>query len=99
MSHRVQDAAFHRACDAFARYLLPPRARLFVAHYEVLIVDAREMKTERSPVNCSFPHQTGVAERSVSGDYGCAADLVLYYVMVRYLSNRISGGLAVDLNG
>src|SRR5205085_10127413 len=55
--------------DALAGNLLPPGARLLVAHDEVLVVDAREVKVQHAPVNGRLPHQTGVTERSIGGGY------------------------------
>src|SRR6266508_4609003 len=42
-----------------------------------------------------FPHQTGVTERSISGDYRSAADNVLNKMVVSHQANRISRCLAV----
>ena len=65
--------AFKRAEDCFSGDLLPPRAGLFIFHDEILVINAGEMKMQYASVNCCFPHQTGVTERSISGtDWGTA---------------------------
>jgi hypothetical protein len=38
--------------NRFTTYLLPPTARFFITHDEVLIVDACEVKVKNAPVNC-----------------------------------------------
>ena len=73
---------FEWAKYGFAGYLLPPRAGLFITHDEVLIVDSGEMKVKHSPIDCSFPHQTGVTERSICRHDRSAADRVLDHVMI-----------------
>ena len=87
------------ALDRFASDLLPPRACLFIAHDEVLIVDTREMKVKLPSVYCRLPHQTGVTERSISGDYRGASHHVLNQMMVGHLPYRICRRLAVALHG
>jgi hypothetical protein len=38
--------------NRFAADLLPPASRLLIAHDEVLVVDASEVKVQHAPVNC-----------------------------------------------
>jgi len=75
--------------DRFAADLLPPAARLLIAHDEVLVVDAGEVKVQHPPVDCRFPHQTGVTERSISRHDRRAANRVLHDVVIAHQSNRI----------
>ena len=81
--------------DRFSRNLLPPGAGLFIAHDEVLIVNAREMKMEHLPVYSCFPHQTGVTERSISGNDGSATHRVLDEMMVSHQANWVGNGLSL----
>ena len=82
MENRLEATTLQRAEDRFSRDLLPPGASLFITHDEVLIVDAREMKMEHSPVYSCFPHQTGVTERSISGHDRSATHPVLDHMVV-----------------
>ena len=86
---------FERTEDRFAGHLLPPGAGLFVTHDEVLIVDARQVKVKLPSVYCRFPHQTGVTERSISGDNRSAADHVLHEMMVSHEANWVSDSFSV----
>src|SRR5438552_19159824 len=67
---QFQARAAQRAGDGGAGDLLPGSSGLLIAHDEILVVDAGEMKSQRSPRRLPLPHQTGVAERSISGDDG-----------------------------
>jgi len=87
--------AFQRPLDRFAGNLLPPRPGFFVAHDEVLVINSRQVKVKLPSAYCRFPHQTGVTERSISSDYGSAADNVLYEVVVSHEANRISRSLSI----
>src|SRR4029434_6980535 len=69
-----------------------------IAHDEVLIVDTREMKVKLPSVYCRLPHQTGVTERSISGDYRGASHHVLHQMMVGHLAYRICRCLPVALH-
>ena len=91
----LQPLALQRTLNRFASHLLPPRSGFLVAHDEILIVDACKMKVKLPSVYCRFPHQTGVTERSISGNYWRAPNHVLNQMMVGHLSNRIGGSLAV----
>jgi hypothetical protein len=42
------------------------------------------MKVQHLSVYRCLPHQTGVTERSISGDYGNRTDHVLHNVMVSH---------------
>src|SRR6185369_6857146 len=86
-----------RAEYGLASDLLPPRPGLLVAHYEILIVDSGQVKVKRSVINRRLPHQTGVAERSVSRNQRNTSDRVLHHVMVAHLPNRKSRGVAVHV--
>src|ERR1700704_3470136 len=98
MEDGTKPLAFEWSLDRFTGHLLPPRAGFFVAHDEVLIVDAGEMKVKLSSAYCRFPHQTGVTERSISGDDRSAAHRVLHEMMVSHQAHRISRSLAVAFN-
>src|SRR6185369_8551015 len=76
--------------DRFATDLLPPASRLLITHDEVLVVDSCEMKVQHAPVDCRFPHQTGVTERSISRHDRRAANRVLHDVVIAHQANRIS---------
>jgi hypothetical protein len=81
--HQLQLAAFERPRNRRAADLLPVRPSLFVAHDEVLVIDAGfQMKRQPQAVDLSPPHQTGVTERSIGRDDGGAAHHVVDYVMV-----------------
>ena len=84
----VKDAlelmALQWTMNRFATHLLPPASRLFIAHDEVLVVDAREMKVQHTPVDCRFPHQTGVTERSISRHDRRVANRVLHDVVIAH---------------
>src|SRR5262249_14980219 len=62
---QIQGSPFERAIDGFAINLLPPRASFLVAHQEILVVDARQIKMQRSAVYGAGPHETRVTERSI----------------------------------
>jgi hypothetical protein len=53
---------------AGAADLLPIAPGLLVAHEEVLVVDAGQMKRQPPAGYISRPHQTGVTERSIRRD-------------------------------
>jgi hypothetical protein len=93
-----QATTFHLTLNRFAGYLLPPGTGLLIAHDEVLVVDARQAKGQFAIVNLRFPHQTGVTERSVSGDNGRASDHAIDDVMISQLANRKGDGFPVDFN-
>src|SRR3712207_7296641 len=63
----------------------PPRSTLFP--YTTLFRSRR------------LPHQTGVTERSISGDDLHAPDPVLHQVVVGHLPDRVGRRLAVQLDG
>ena len=98
MKDLLQAAAFQLALNGFTGYLLPPGAGLFIAHDEVLVVDAGKAKSQFAIVNLRFPHQTGVTERSVSGDNRRASDHTIDDMMISQLANRKSDGFVVDFN-
>ena len=72
--HQPQPLALQRTVDRQADHLLPPGARLVVAHDEVLVVDAGQAERQPLAVDHRAPHQTGVTERSIRGDDGVAGD-------------------------
>jgi len=96
MKNTLEALSFQWTLNRFAGYLLPPRASFAVAHDEVLVVNARELKMKLPSAYCRFPHQTGVTERSIGGDDRGAADNVLDQMMVSHESHRIGDGFAVD---
>src|SRR5579863_4165332 len=60
--------AFQRTRNGSSTDLLPIAACFFVAHEEILIIDAGQMKRQSAASHVSHPHQTGVTERSIRGD-------------------------------
>ena len=94
----TKSLAFHWTLDRFTCDLLPPRAGFLIAHDEVLIVDTRKVEVKLPSVYRRLPHQTGVTERSISGDDGRASNRVLHQMMVSHLSNGICGSFAVAFN-
>src|SRR6185295_10581993 len=99
MENRPQPLAFEWSLDRFAGDLLPPRSGFFIAHDEVLIVDARQMEMKLPSVYRRLPHQTGVTECSISRHNRRPSHSVLNEMVISHLSNRISGGLAVAVDG
>ena len=95
MEDTLEAAAFQRAEDSFSRYLLPPGAGLFITHDEVLVVDTRKMKVKYSAVDCRFPHQTGVTERSIGGHDRSATHRVLDQMVISHQPNWIGNGLSL----
>lgn len=84
------------AMNRFAADLLPPASRLFITHDEVLVVDACKVKVQHAPIDCRFPHQTGVTERSIRRDDRRAANRVLHDVVIAHHSDRVSNRLIAD---
>src|SRR6185369_9945972 len=82
--------------NRFAADLLPPRSSLFVAHDEVLVVDACEVKVQHPTIDCRFPHQTGVTERSISRHDCRATDRVLHDVVISHQPYWISNRFVAD---
>src|SRR2546425_11952623 len=95
MENALEVVAFQGAEDSFSRYLLPPGAGLFITHDEVLIVDAREMKMEHASVYSCFPHQTGVTERSISGNDRSTTHRVLDQMVISHQANWISNRISM----
>lgn len=95
MEDALELVAFQGAEDCLSRYLLPPGARLFITHDEVLIVDAREMKMEHASIYSCFPHQTGVTEPSIGGNDRSATHRVLDQMVISHEANWISNGLSL----
>ena len=98
MEDGLEAVAFQGTEDRFSGDLLPPGTGLFIAHDEILIVDAGEMKVEHPSVYRCFPHQTGVTERSISGHDGCAADPIMDQMVISHQTNWISHGLSQVLD-
>src|SRR5690349_18437662 len=98
MKERMQLLTLKWTLNRFAGDLLPPRTSLFIAHDEVLVVDACEMKVQHLSVHCCLPHQTGVTERSISSDDRCAPNDVLHHVMIGHEPHGISNCFAIVLN-
>src|ERR1041384_5456897 len=90
--------AFRRAENSFSGDLLPPRAGFVILHEEVLIINPRKMELRVASCTGRLPHQTGVAERSVSDKHRDAANHVLHYVVISNLAHRVSGGIAVHFD-
>ena len=98
MKDRLEPLPAQRPRDRLAGDLLPPRAGLLVTHDEVLVVDAGQVKVQLATIYFSFPHQTGVTERSIGRNYGDPAHRVMQNVMIGHLPERVSGGLAIEIN-
>ena len=96
--HARQPAPFQRAEDRFAGDLLPPGAGLLIAHDEVLVVDPRQVEVQRPSVDRRLPHQTGVTERSISGDDRHRRRPCPARVVIGHLPDRIGRRLAVALD-
>jgi hypothetical protein len=97
--HEFERCALQRAVDGFAGDLLPPGSGFAVAHEEVLVVDAGEIKVQYSPVDSSRPHQTGVTERSIGDGDRYAANHIIEDVMVRHLADGIGVGVGAEADG
>ncbi len=95
----LEGAALEGAGDGEAADLLPVGSGFFVAHEEVLIVDASEAEGERDAVDLARPHQTGVTERSIGADEGDAAEGVVDDVVVGEGADGVGTGGAVDGDG
>ena len=91
--------ALERPRDGGAADLLPVSPRLLVAHDEVLVIDAGQMKRQPQAVYISPPHQTGVTERSIGRHDRDAAHHVIDDVMVRHAADRIRARLPADSHG
>ena len=98
MENSLEVMTLQGAEDCFSRNLLPPGAGLFITHDKVLIVDTSEMEMEHSPVYSCFPHQTGVTERSISGNQRSASNGVLNHMVVSHQSNRVSNSLSLVID-
>ena len=96
MEDSFELATFQWTMKRLPADLLPPASRLFISHDEVLVVDACEMKVQHAPVDCRFPHQTGVTERSIRRHDRRAANRVLHDVVIAHQSNRIGHGFIPD---
>src|SRR5208282_5202752 len=90
---KFESCALQRAVDGLACDLLPPGPGLFVAHEEVLVVDAGQIEMQGSPVYGSRPHQTGVTERSIGDGDGHACNHVVEDMMIGHLADGISAGV------
>src|SRR5208282_6090362 len=83
----IERRALQRAIDGLAGDLLPPCSSFTIAHEEVLVVDAGEIKVQRPSIDRSRPHQTGVTERSIGDGNRHACDYVIQDVMVGHLAD------------
>src|SRR4029077_7826309 len=72
---------------------------LLIAHDEVLVINARQVKVQLPPVYCCLPHQTGVTKRSIRCRYWRSSDNVLEDMMVSHQAYRIGNRFAVVLDG
>jgi|SRR5215471_1409544 len=50
------------------------------------------------PVHSSFPHQTGVTERSISSRDRHSTDDIIEDVVIGHRANRVSAGIGSDTN-
>src|SRR5205823_6123030 len=87
---KLQSAAGEGTINSKAGNLLPEGAGLLVPHEEVLVVDAGQMESQRQPVDSTLKHQTGVTERSISGDDRFVCEHIVNDVMVRHAADGIS---------
>ena len=95
----VERCALQRAVDGLASDLLPPCSGFAVAHEEVLVVDAGEIKVQHSSVDDSRPHQTGVTKCSIGDRDRHACDDIVEDVMVGHLADGIGAGVAAEADG
>ena len=68
LRQQAEVRTFQRAGNRGSRDLLPIAACLLIAHQEILVVDARQVKVQLASVQAAGPDQTRVAERSISDD-------------------------------
>jgi len=85
--------------NRFATDLLPPASRLLITHDEVLVVDACKVKVQYASIDCRFPHQTGVTERSIRCHDRRAANCVRHDVVIAHQSNGIRNRFMIDRDG
>jgi hypothetical protein len=65
MPHQLELLTFKRIGDRGTSHLLPIAPRLLIAHQEVLVVDARQVKVEFASVHAAGPDQTRMTECSI----------------------------------
>ena len=81
------------------RYLLPIAPGLLIAHQEVLIVDAREVKVKFASVQAAGPDQTRVAERSIGDDNRQPVQSIIHNVVISHFANRVGATLSTEGDG
>ena len=84
-----QLAALERTGNGGAADLLPIGPGLLIAHEEVLVIDAGQVKRQPQAIYLSPPHQTGVTERSIGRHDGDAVHHVIDHVVVRHAADGI----------
>src|SRR5258706_11245121 len=82
--------------DTLSAHLLPIASGLFIAHQEVLIVDACQMKGKHFVAGPSLPHQTGVTKRSIGAHQRNASKEVVHYMVVGHLGDGIRARLPIQ---
>ena len=97
--NELQLPALERTGNGEAADLLPVGPRLLIAHDEVLVVDAGQVKRQPHPIDFSRPHQTGVTERSISGDDGGFTHDVVDDVVVRHAADRVRARFVINHHG
>ena len=85
---------FHRARNCGTRDLLPIAACLLIAHQEILVVDARQVKVQFASVQAAGPDQTRVAERSIGNNNRQSVQPVVHYMVIPHLADRVSPALS-----
>ena len=65
-----------------------------IAHQEVLVIDACEMKVQFASVYAAGPDQTRMGERSISDHDGQAVEPVVHNVVISHLADRIGAALS-----
>ena len=88
-----------RTRDRAPADLLPVGAGLLVAHQEVLIIDAGEVKVKLASIDAAGPDQTRMAKRSISDDHRQPMQPVVHNVVVTHFTNGIGAALSTQRDG
>src|SRR5829696_1806120 len=93
MKNCFELTTFQWTMNRFPANLLPPCPSFLITHDEILVIDSRKMKVQYPSIDCCFPHQTGVTERSISGHDRRTTDRVPHQMMISHqpywISNRL----------
>ena len=96
--HETELHTLQRACNRSPVDLLPEAPCLLIAHQEILVVDARQMKVELAPLYAAGPDQTRVAKRSIGDDDGQLMQPIIHDMVIPHLANRIRAALPTQRN-